>query len=253
MHSLNLRVLAASMLVAGAASAEPKGGAAEKAACVQALDHAQTARASRKLLESRASYVQCSHETCPDMIRDDCSKGLREVDEATPSFVLSATVDGRDATDAAVLLDGSKLDKGALDGRAISVNPGPHAVRFVREGSGPVEVKVVAREGEKNRLVTGTFGLPSGRAAGVKQEGSSLPVVPLTFAAAGTLALGGAFFMHLSMTSRANDLGNSCAPSCSQSDRDSLSDRLVLRNVALGVGIGALAIAAVTYVVGSRR
>ena len=222
----------------------------DKAACVAALDKAQVSRAGRKLLESRASYVMCSHEACPDMVRDDCSKGLREVDEALPTLVLSASVDGKDATDAKVMLDGERLDAG-LDGRAIPVDPGPHVARFDRPGSGHVEVKVVAREGEKNRLVTGTFVIPRAEAKPVKTEGSSFPVVPVAFAATGVLALGGAFLMHLDMTDRANELGNTCAPWCSQSDRDALSDRLVLRNVSLGVGIGALVVAAATYVVSS--
>ena len=87
----------------------------------------------------------------------------------------------------------------------------------------------------------------------MKGEGSSFPVVPVAFAATGALALGGAFLMHVDMTDRANELGNECAPRCSQSDRDALSDRLVLRNVSLGVGIGALVVAAVTYVVARNR
>jgi len=227
-------------------------GVPDKSACVAALDEAQASRAGHKLLASRASYVTCSHEACPDMVRDDCSKGLREVDEALPSLVLSASVDGKDATDARVMLDGERL-AGGLDGRAIPVDPGPHVARFERPGSGPVEVKIVAREGEKNRLVTGTFVIPRAEAKQVKGEGSSFPFVPVAFAATGALALGGAFLMHVDMTDRANELGNACAPRCSQSDRDALSDRLVLRNVSLGVGIGALVAAAVTYVVASKR
>lgn len=224
-----------------------------KAACVSALDHAQTSRAGRKLLESRASYVTCSHEACPDMIRDDCSKGLREVDEALPTLVLSASVDGKDATDAKASLDGERLT-GGLQGRAIPVDPGPHVARFERPGSGPVEVKLVAREGEKNRLVTGVFVTPGHAGAGAtKGEGSKFPVVPVTFAVGGVLALGGAFLVHLDMTSDANELGKSCAPRCAPSERDELSDRLILRNVSLGVGLGALAVAAVTYVMGLSR
>jgi hypothetical protein len=186
------------------------------------------------------------------MLRDDCSKGLREVDEALPTLVLSATVDGHDATDATVLLDGERLASG-VDGRAVSVDPGPHVARFERPGSGYVEVKVVAREGEKNRLVTGTFVVAGASGKPVRGEGSHFPYVPVAFAATGALALGGAFLMHLDMTDRANELGTSCAPRCAASDRDALSDRLVLRNVSLVIGIGALAVAAVTYVVGLRR
>lgn len=226
----------------------PAAAAPNKAACVEALDKAQASRAGRKLLAARSSYVTCSHEACPDMIRDDCSKGLREVDEALPTLVLSASVDGHDATDAKALLDGERLT-GGLDGRAIPVDPGPHVARFERPGSGFVEVKVVAREGEKNRLVTGTFVLPRSGGGQVRGEGQHFPYVPVAFAATGLIALGGAFYMHLQMTDDANRLGRDCAPYCSQSDRDALSDKLVLRNVSLGIGIGALAIAAVTYVV----
>ena len=226
----------------------------DKTACVAALDEAQASRAARKLLAARASYVTCSHEACPDMIRDDCSKGLREVDEAIPTLVLSASIDGKDATDAKAILDGERL-AGGLDGRALPVDPGLHVARFERSGSGAVDVKIVAREGEKNRLVSATFAVPRAEAVQVKGEGSQMrfPTVPVAFAATGALALGGAFLVHLDMTDRANELGKTCAPRCSQSDRDALSDRLVLRNVSLGVGIGALVVAAVTYVVGSRR
>jgi hypothetical protein len=223
-----------------------------KAACIAALDKAQASRAGRKLLDARANYVTCSHEACPDMLRDDCSKGLREVDEALPSLVLSATVDGHDATDATVILDGERLVSG-LDGRGVPVDPGPHAARFERPGAGHVEVKVVAREGEKNRLVTGTFVVSGSSSKQIKGEGSHFPYLPIAFAATGAIALGGAFLMHLDMTDKANELGTSCAPRCAQSERDALSDRLVLRNASLVVGIGALAVAAVTYVVGLKR
>jgi hypothetical protein len=233
-------------------SANNQASASEKAACVAALDKAQASRAARKLLESRASYVTCSMEACPDMVRDDCSKGLREVDEALPSLVMSASVDGHDATDAKVVLDGERLT-GGLDGRAIPVDPGPHLARFERPGSGYVEVKVVAREGEKNRLVTGTFVLPRSQGSQVKGEGSHFPYVPVAFAATGLLALGGAFVMHLQIIDKADQLRTDCAPRCAQSDRDALSDKLVLRNVSFGIGLSALAVAAVTYVVALKR
>lgn len=243
-------------MLIGAAAPARADAAPDKALCITAHDKAQASRAGRKLIEARASYVTCSHDACPDMIRGECSKGLRDVDEAIPTLVLSASVDGKDATDAKVVLDGERLDKG-LDGRAIPVDPGPHIARFERPGSGTVEVKVVAREGEKNRLVTGTFVLSttgsSTNGNNGKEGGSRFPYVPVAFAATGVIALGAAAFMHIDMTDRANELGTSCAPRCAQSDRDALSDRLVLRNVAFGVGIGALAVAAVTYVVGMKR
>jgi hypothetical protein len=252
--------LVAGALVSGttlpALGAPPAAPPSSKAACIAAFDKAQASRGGRKLLDSRASYLACSDEKCPDMIRDECVKGLREVDEALPTLVLSASADGKDVTDAKVILDGELLT-GGLEGRAIPVDPGPHAARFERPAGSTVEVKIVAREGEKNRLVTGTFVLPgsktSEKTGGPGGETPKVPFVPLAFAGAGVLALGASFFVHLGMTERANELGRECAPYCAQSDRDALSDRLVLRNVSLGVGLGALAVAAVTYVVGLRR
>lgn len=246
----------ASILASSLASAKPgPTSGPDKAACVAALDDAQAARAASKLLDARARYVTCSHEACPDMLREDCSKGLREVNEALPSIVLSASVDGKDTTDAIAILDGERVAD-TLDGRAIPVDPGPHVARFEVKGEGPIEVRVVAREGEKNRLVTGTFVLTK---ATIKKpadkpiaEGSRFPVLPVAFATAGLLSIGGGIYTHIAMIDRANELGRTCAPNCEQADRDSLSDKLVLRNVALGVGVGALAVAAVTYLV-SRR
>jgi hypothetical protein len=248
--------LATGLSVAASAEAAPAStpstSKAAAAACIADLDKAQTARSGRKLLEARASYVACSNEACPDMVREDCSKGLHEVDEALPTLVLSASVDGKDATDASVVFDGERLS-GGLDGRAIPVDPGPHLARFERPGSAVVEVKVVAREGEKNRLVTGVFAVPKSDKGLTRAEGQRFPVVPVAFAATGTVALATALVLHLSMTSRANELGTTCAPACPQSDRDALSDKLILRNVALGIGLSSLAVAAVTYVVGLRR
>jgi hypothetical protein len=253
-----LAAFASGLLLAVSASAAPStppsssASTSKAAACIATLDKAQVSRAGRKLLDARASYVACSNEACPDMVRDDCSKGLREVDEAVPTLVLSASVDGKDATDADVVLDGERLTAG-LDGRAIPVDPGPHLARFERPGSAVVEVKIVAREGEKNRLVTGVFAVPRSDKGLTRPEGQRFPVVPVAFAATGAVALATALVMQLSMTSRANELGTTCAPACPQSDRDALSDKLVLRNVALGIGLGSLAVAAVTYVVGLRR
>src|SRR5688572_5732896 len=100
------------LLLVSTASSAPKVDpaiAAKKAECVAGLDKAQASKASRKLVDARESYVTCSHEACPDMIREDCAKGLREVDEALPSLTFAATLDGKDAPDAKVALDGTVI------------------------------------------------------------------------------------------------------------------------------------------------
>jgi hypothetical protein len=222
----------------------------DKAACVAALDTAQTLQTARKLKEARASFLQCTNEACPGIVREDCAKALLDVEKAMPSVVLSAHVDGHDATDAKVYLDGERQ---ILDGHAIPVDPGQHVARFERQGSAPIEVKVVAREGEKNRLVDGTFVMPRMNAKPVKTEGSRTPIVPIVLAGTGALALGGAVLFRMQADSDADRLRTTCAPACDAGERDALSNKLVMSNVALAVGLGALAVSAITWVFDPSR
>jgi len=249
MHLIRSIVPAALVLLA-ASSAR-----ADKAACVSALDDAQTLQTARKLKDARASLVACSSQECPAVVREDCAKSLLDVDAAIPSIVLSATVDGRDAADARVSLDGVPVD-GALDGRSLAVDPGTHVARFEREGSAPVEVKIIAREGEKNRVVSASFVLHREPVAMTRpataETRSAIPVLPLVLGGIGLTALAGGAFMRLSADADARSLQGACAPKCDPSERDALSNRLVISNVAIGVGAVALTASAVTWLLARK-
>jgi hypothetical protein len=224
-----------------------------KAECVGQLDRAQSLQTARKLRDARASYVSCSAVTCPELVREDCSKSLVELDAAMPSIVFSARADGHDVTDARVLLDGEAVAS-ALDGHAVTLDPGAHVVRFERAGGGVSEVRVVAREGEKNRAVSAAFvsSTPS-TPEKPKPESGRFPLLPVVLGGTGLLALGGSFYVRLNADSQADHLRSSCAPSCDQSSRDALSDKLVVANVALGVGIGFIALAAASWLFDPRH
>lgn len=240
----------AMLLCADVASADEAND--KKVACVGALDNAQSLQSARKLKEARASFVACSNETCPGVVREDCAKSLLELDQTVPSVVLSATVDGQDAIDARVLVDGAVVE-GALEGKALVVDPGAHVARFERAGSAPVEIRFVAREGEKNRTVAAAFVLP--RSASVtaprliKEEGRAWPVLPMVLGGVGLAAIGGGAFMRVSASAEADRMQSTCAPNCDSSERSALSDRLVISNVALGVGAVALTASAITWLV----
>ena len=199
---------------------------APKAECVSHLDRAQSLQTARKLRDARASYLACSAPACPELLREDCARSLVELDAALPSFVFSARADGHDVTDARVLLDGEAVSA-ALDGHAVALDPGTHVVRFERAGGGVSEMRVVAREGERNRGVSATFMTTTPEPTMPKPEAGS--------------------------SRDADRLRSSCAPSCDQSSRDALSDKLVVANVALGVGIGAIALAAATWLFDPRH
>jgi hypothetical protein len=183
----------------------------------------------------------------------DCTQVARlvELDAALPTVVFSARADGHDVTDARVLLDGEAVAS-ALDGHAVALDPGNHVVRFERTGGGVSEVRLVAREGEKNRSVSATF-MGATPAEKPKMESGRFPVLPVILGGTGLLALGGSFYVRLNADSDADRLRSSCAPSCDQSSRDALSDKLVVANVALGVGLGALALAAATWLFDPRH
>jgi hypothetical protein len=241
----------AAAVPASAPSAEL--ASAPKAECVGQLDRAQSLQTARKLRDARASYVSCSAVTCPELVREDCSRSLVELDAAMPSVVFSARADGHDVTDARVVLDGEAVAS-ALDGHAVTLDPGAHVVRFERAGGGVSEVRLVAREGEKNRAVAAAFVSSTPRELEKpKLESGRFPILPVVLGGTGLLALGGSFYVRLNADSQADHLRSSCAPSCDQSSRDALSDKLVVANVALGVGIGFIALAAATWLFDPRH
>lgn len=254
-----------------AAPAPPAGAApVDKAACVRALDDAQRLRSQKKLTQARSELVTCASEGCPQVVREDCARSLLEVDGALPTVVLSATGDGgSDVTDARVSIDGVLvLDK--LDGRARAVDPGTHVFKFERPGH-EYSVTLLVLEGEKNRQVVAKLGAPPPAASAsaapppaasgalaptpppvAGDERAPLPIVPIVLAGVGAGALGSALYFRLRADGDAEDLRASCAPSCDPSQRDALSEKLVIANVSLGIGLGAIAAAAVTWVLSSR-
>jgi hypothetical protein len=250
------RALFSAALVAAAVLAPLSAGAQEsavpKAECVSLLDRAQSMQTERKLLHARASYLACSAPVCPELVREDCARSLVELERAMPTVVFSARADGHDVTDARVLLDGEAIAS-ALDGHAVTLDPGSHVARFERAGGGVVEIRLVAREGEKNRSVSATFVSTTTVPEKPKAESGRFPVLPVILGSTGLLAIGGSFYLRLNANSDADQLRNSCAPTCDQSSRDALSDKLVVANVALGVGIGAIALAAATWLFDPRR
>jgi hypothetical protein len=240
--------------VFAATSARADDAAPEKAACVAQLDQAQSLQSSNKLKAARASLVSCSNEACPDLVREDCARSLVSLDAAMPSAVFSAVAETGDITDVRVILDG-ELATERLDGKSIALDPGEHVARFVRAGRPPVEIRFVAREGEKNRLVSATFGVPRSLApAPVQLEGRKRsPLVPLLLAGTGVAALGAGLGFRLNADATADDMRRTCAPACDQGARDSLSEKLALSNVSLAIGLGALAASGVVWLVDSNR
>lgn len=246
------------LLAPRAASAD--AGPSAKEACIATFDAAQQHRSDGQLKRAREELVACTQRECPAVLRVDCAEVLRQVESAQPSIILKAVdAAGHDLLDVTVEMNGEVLAT-ALDGRAITVDPGKLSIVFRHPPYEPATVVVLLRETEKQRLVTATFGASDGPVAerpappAVKEEPPPPPagapsrgvvgwVVPASLAALGVAALTVAGVRRLDLGSEADTLRETCGVSCPSTERDRLSSELVTTNVILGAGIGALALA----------
>jgi hypothetical protein len=233
------------------ALAAPSGGDTKE--CIAAFDQGQHSKTDHKLLQSKQQLLACTKETCPSVLRADCAEVLRSVQSAIPSVVLAADDAGKDITDVKVI-NGNDTIAVTLDAKAIELDPGTYDFRFEKGNDTPVWVHFVLREGEKNRTVKASF---HPRKLVVDQARLVTPprtasgyIVPGAFVA---LSIAGFVFgglEKLSFNSQVSDFRSGtdkCAPVCTQDQRAGLSDKIVRANIGLGVGIGGLVVAAVTW------
>jgi hypothetical protein len=237
------------------ASAAP----ADTHTCIKAFDDGQRLRSDGRLRAAREKLLVCSQKECPGVLREDCAGVLREVEGATPSIVLAASDrDGKDLADVEVTLAGQTIAT-RLDGRAVTVDPGRLSLEFKRPPWASVKMEIVVAQGEKNRNVRAVLGPPK-EMADTRDDGTVAPVqpakrslvgwaVPIGFAVVGVGSLAFAGSTRLRIGNEADDLRSTCAPTCPESETEALRDDLTLANVFLGVGIGSLVLAGVSWFV----
>lgn len=240
-------ILAAASL---AWSAPARAGNDDMKTCADAAEKAQRSRNEGKLKDAREQLVVCARSVCPGVIRKDCEPWLSELDARLPTVVVSAKDGaGKELLDVRVSIDGA-LVTSKLDSRPIPVDPGPHAFKYERDGSPAIEKSVVFREGEKNRVLDVVFESEAPKKEPVAEkekekptEVAGAPIAGLVFAGIGALAVENFVLFDLSAKGSADTLRGTCAPRCAQSDVDSVSGKLIIADVSLGVGIVALGVA----------
>jgi hypothetical protein len=259
-HYATLALLACLLLGTGTAAR-----AQDKEQCVQAYEEAQSLRLERKFIEAKERLMMCTNARCPTVISTDCWRWLGEVEGATPAFTVAAeTQDGGDVLEATVTLDGQELGDD-WNGRAVPVNPGPHTLRAEAAGFHPTEQTVVAREGERARLVklvlkpiaaaapVGSEAPATGAAVSapleVEPQGRRLTWPVYTLGGVAVAAGGVGAYLGYSATQEAKDLDKECAPNCHKSDVDAARTKLIVANALFGVAGAAAVGALVTYLV----
>jgi hypothetical protein len=121
------------------------------AECLSANEASLNARSQHRLRDARVSLLKCAAPSCPTDVRDECTRGVNEINAALPTIVFEAKdTAGADLVAVKVTMDGELLAD-HLDGTALAIDPGAHRFSFETPGQPKVEKQLVIREGEKDR------------------------------------------------------------------------------------------------------
>jgi hypothetical protein len=218
-----------------------------KSECFARHEEAQVARQQGRLLEARAWLRQCSSATCIGIIRADCIEWLAEVERAIPSVVITARARGADLVDVKVIIDQQPVTT-RLTGKALDLDPGAHQLRFESSPWPPVERTILVSEGVKDRPIDVEFAPPA--PPPVVLSPSAPPVsffkqpdrVDYALAATGVAALATSVtFGTWALVERYDEGSGGCAPFCTPEEVGPIRTKLIVADVALGVGIVSLA------------
>jgi hypothetical protein len=237
--------------------ASTAGRADERKACLDAADNAQTLRDQGKIVEAREDFVKCAREACPSVVSHQCATWLSDINRELATISVRVTdAAGKDLVDVGVWIDGV-ASPSAADGRALPINPGVHRFRFTH-GTDTSEQEVVIHAGEKVRPIEARLGSPLlNKVEGAPATaGESKPGPGFRFPLFAGISLGVGAMAFVTMgvlvATTASDVDNlraSCAGHCNPSDVSSANTRIVLANVAMGVGIVGVAAAGTSLLV----
>ena len=251
-------VIASGIALASRAEAQ----SADVKACVMAYEAAQRHRLHEEFLEAHRELRRCSETDCPALVREDCTKWLREVEQELPSMIIEVrSADGRDINESRALVDGSEVTS-RVDSSPVNIDPGERVVRVEHAGRG-IEKRLTIIRGEKNRIVRFVFPADESRppppppapgpALPPAPEPTRVPLAAWVFAGVGVAALAvGGYEWFVGLKDR-QELLNTCAPRCPVERKESAERKLVIGDVFVGVGVVSGAVAAVLFVLSNRK
>lgn len=239
--------------VAAAQSAPPS-----RAECLEGHKNAQELKQSGKFLEAQQYLQVCSAGSCPGAIITDCGNWITELEQTTPSLVFQVRVDGKEALDANITVDGKVVSDRA---HAFKVNPGRHTVRVELAPFEPREEDVVLPEGQRMRMIqmdfsakpAGTDAPPPPPPAPPKEIVRPTPVIVYPLLGLGVLGLASFGTFSLMGSTEQNKLEDRCEPGCTDDDLSKMKRYYTIGDVSAGVGAAALLGAAIVYLARPSR
>jgi hypothetical protein len=243
----------------------------QKAECAEAFNQGQKLLKAGQLKAANKRFVTCSQPICPDVLINDCIAAVEDINRRQPSVIFDAKDSrGVDVIDVKVT-EKDGMITAALDGQAVTLDPGIHDFHFAYKGQ-EIDQRVVVREGDKLRHLPVVFDRvpppPPSSSSAVRVEtppGSAsapalLPPAPpgheltpgvITFGAIGVVALGVAAYFDIKGRSDLSTYKSGCAPRCDPSKIDSVKTKLRVGDISLAIGLVALGGASLFYFTGS--
>lgn len=257
-------VLAALAATSSASAAPTQPAGPDRAECVAAADEGQKLRDDGKLNAARDKFITCASKTCPGVVAKSCAQWLSDAEREIPTVTFRALDEaGKEITDVKVSVDGAVVSA-SIGGKAISVDPGEHALAFERADGSRVEDKVLIRPGEKNKLLELAFKpkAPEVAPAPAPVTPPSAPAperkfhVPmLGWVGLGVFGVGAITTVAFAAMANGDesDLRSTCAPNCPSSEKSAIDTKLVIANIGMGVGLAGLGLAVVTTVLENTK
>ncbi len=268
MQAVRFQSLSVVALGLGVALTPNAAQANAKKECAAAYVDAQKMKRDGSLKEAREKLIVCARDNCMSAVKKDCLTWLDEVNAALPSIVIVAKdAAGKETLEVKVSVDG-EIAAEQLDTKGIELDPGTHQLRFELEGEDPIEQEIILRAGQKNKVIEIQFGGDAAAATGSDEpEGDGgfgfdskdaakkpVPVASYVLFGLGGVALAGTAFFWVTSESDKSDLESSgCSPNCAQDDVDSIKQKRLFGDIALGVGVASIGVATYLWLSSSGK
>jgi len=228
--------------------------------CTAAHEAAQLHRKADALFEARRELQSCSRSECPELVRADCAKWLKEVDAELPALTIDArTSRGARIHDVRVLLDGEVVAERS-SGEPLIVPVGEHVVRVEHAGAPPIERRMTFERRRKDARMRVTFDVAAPR---VPKQRAPRPdpeprapdgegPTPAAWIVGGVGIVGLGLFAGFGIDGliRRNELDDiACKPSCPAEDVATIRRDFLVADVALGIGAASMAAAVILLAV----